>query len=73
MLSASAQGGDSSNRRNMDLHGKKRELEEAIGRLILDFQTETGLRVAGLSVSGVDTRTREDGHPIPAVSVDARL
>jgi hypothetical protein len=72
MLSA-GKGGHGSNRRNMDLHGKKRELEEAIGRLILAFQSETGLRVAGLSVSGVDTRTREDGHPIPAVSVDARL
>jgi hypothetical protein len=29
----------------MDLHSKKRELEEAIGLLILAFQTETGLRV----------------------------
>jgi hypothetical protein len=57
----------------MDLHSKKRELEEAIGLLILAFQTETGLRVAGLSVSGVDTRIRAAEHPIPAVSVDARL
>jgi hypothetical protein len=60
-------------RGHMDLHGKKRELEEAIGRLILAFQTETGLRVAGLSVAGVDTRIRESDHPIPAVCVDARL
>jgi hypothetical protein len=52
----------------MDLHNKKAELEEAIGRLILAFQTETGLRVAGLSVDGVDTKICEAGRPIPAVS-----
>jgi hypothetical protein len=57
----------------MNLHNKKRDLEEAIGRLILAFQADTGLRVAGLSVSGVDTKIREAGSAIPAVIVDARL
>jgi hypothetical protein len=59
--------------KNRDLHHKKRDLEETIGRLILAFQTETGLRVAGLSISGVDTKIREAGNAIPAVIVDARL
>lgn len=57
----------------MDLRSEKRELEEAIGKLILNFQTETGLRVAGLSAPGVDTTVQESGHAIPAVSVGARL
>ena len=57
----------------MDLQIRKKELEEAIGRLILAFQTETSLRVTAMSVDGVDTKIREAGHPIPAVRVDARL
>lgn len=59
--------------RNMDLQTKKRELEEAMGRLILAFQTETGLRVAGLSIAGVDTKICQAGQAIPAVTVDARV
>ena len=59
--------------RNLDLQSKKRELEEAIGRLLLAFQTETGLRIAGLSVAGVDTKVCQAGQSIPCVTVDARL
>jgi hypothetical protein len=57
----------------MELQNKKTELEEAIGRLLLTFQTETGLRVADLSVDGVNAKICEAGRPIPAVTVDARL
>ena len=76
-VAAAAKGADGSRysplSRNLDLHNKKSELEEAIGRLLLAFQTETGLRIAGLSVAGVDTKVCQAGQSIPAVTVDARL
>jgi len=57
----------------MSLSEAKQELEVEVGKSLLKFQKETGLRVMGMTTEGVDVNTKVDGNSIIKVKFDIRL